>query len=324
MRKLRVAAIQCTSLDGEVRRNLDNAERLVDEAVARGAELVLCPEFLAAGYVYDESMWRFAEPAGGATEAWLARIAARHHILLGASFLEAEGDDFYNTFSLFGADGTLAGRVRKGSLPLCEGWLFAPCAGPKVIDTSLGKVGVGICNDNQTAWFLREMAEQRPDIILMPHSAPTPHWPLVDFLIRPAYEAQLRGIARRHARALGVPVVVANKVSRAPVASPMPPVPGFALRFDFHGYSSICDASGNRLAYAERVETALVADVELDPARKRGLARAPRGDWAFLTGATGAFGAGAFRLFAWLGRRSYGGNPRRAVAARAAGASGAR
>src|SRR5262245_3157116 len=121
--KVRVAAVQVTSRDGEVERNLANAEPFVRDAAARGAELVLCPELLAAGYVYDESLWDAAETRGGPTERWLDRLARELGIVIGASWLEADGDDFFNTFSLFGADGVL-GRVRKASLPFFEGWLF--------------------------------------------------------------------------------------------------------------------------------------------------------------------------------------------------------
>ena len=121
MRTIKVAAIQVTSLNGSIERNLDNAEPFVERAARQGAELVLCPEFLAAGYIFEESIWQSGEPRGGPTERWLERLARAHRVTIGASFLEAEGDDFYNTFSLFGSDGAVLGRVRKQSLPVFEG-----------------------------------------------------------------------------------------------------------------------------------------------------------------------------------------------------------
>ncbi len=103
-RDVTVAALQVTSFNGEAQRNLDNAAIHVADAAARGAELIVCPEFLAAGYIYDESIWASAEPAdGGLTERWLSDLAGTHRALVGAGYLEVEGDDFFNTFALYGS-----------------------------------------------------------------------------------------------------------------------------------------------------------------------------------------------------------------------------
>ena len=89
MQNLTVAAIQATSYNGCGERNLANAERLVERAAMRGAQLVVCPELLATGYVYDERIWEEGELAEGPTERWLARLAKAYSITIGAGFLEA-------------------------------------------------------------------------------------------------------------------------------------------------------------------------------------------------------------------------------------------
>ncbi len=99
IRTLRVAGVQVESRNLDVQGNLRRAEGLVAVAAERGAELVLCPEFLAAGYVYDPSIWDVAELRGGPTELWLARMARQHRLYIGASYLEATGNDFFNTFT---------------------------------------------------------------------------------------------------------------------------------------------------------------------------------------------------------------------------------
>ena len=80
IRMLRVAAVQVESRNFDVEGNLRRAEALVAIAAQRGAELVVCPELLAAGYIYDAPIWDVAEPRGGATEFWLARMARRHRL----------------------------------------------------------------------------------------------------------------------------------------------------------------------------------------------------------------------------------------------------
>jgi predicted amidohydrolase len=41
-----------------------------------------------------------------------------------------------------------------------------------VIETELGRVGIGICWDNSTSRFMRRLSQEQLDILLMPHSAP--------------------------------------------------------------------------------------------------------------------------------------------------------
>src|SRR5262245_38208337 len=222
MTVIRVAAVQVQSHDGAVEANLARAEPLVAEAAAAGAQLVVCPEFLAAGYIYDESIWRSGERRGGPTEAWLSRLAAAHRIYLGASYLEADGDDFFNTFTLAAPDGTIAGRVRKESLPAFEGWYFESCELAKTIETPLGRIAVGICQDNHTARFMRRIADALPDLILMPHSAPC--MPVARGLVREG----LAEIGPFFARELGAPVVVVNK-ARTRSRTPVPGLPGLRV-----------------------------------------------------------------------------------------------
>jgi N-carbamoylputrescine amidase len=310
-RTLRVAAVQVESRAGEIDDNLARAEPFVDEAASRGAQLVVCPEFLAAGYIYDESIWSAGELQDGPTETWLRRLAARHRIHVGASYLEADGDDFYNTFALAAPDGGIAGRVRKESLPAFEGWYFTSCAEPKLIDTALGRIAVGICQDNHTARFMRRVLRDDPDLILMPHSAPC-----VPGGARLMQEG-LREIAPFYAHAFGVPTVLVNKV-HSRTRSPVPGIPLLRLRFDFPGLSSVVDSDGRVADQIDAREGIAIADVALDPARKRRpeeprnfyWSRAPRR----FSRLTGAF----FVIMEHLGKRAYARSAARATAARAA------
>ncbi|MBF6331443.1 carbon-nitrogen hydrolase family protein [Nocardia transvalensis] len=312
MKRLIVAAVQATSENGAVERNLRNAASLVRDAVRQGARLVVCPEFLAAGYQYRESIWDCGEPRGGATESWLAGLAADHDIYIGATYLEAAGDQFYNTFALFGPGGQLLGRVRKGSLPAFEGWYFAPSAEPKVIDTDLGRLGIGICNDNQTAEFFRHMVDQAPDLLLMPHSAPTPQFPVLAGQFRRQYSS----IAGFYARELGIPVVFANKVSARTIWTPVPILPLARVPFRCEGFSSIHLAGGHLVEQKARTETVVVGEVTLDPAHKRTPGLRPTSYWAHRGILSPTLSGRAFELLTVRGHRAYTTNPRRAAAAK--------
>ena len=300
-----------TPLTVEIEDNLARARPWGAQAAAEGARLVVCPEFLAAGYVYDESIWRASEPRGGPTETWLAARAREHRIFIGASYLEAEGDEFYNTFALFAPDGGVCGRVRKESLPAFEGWYFRSCEQPKVIATELGRIAVGICQDNHTARFMKRLCRDDVDLVLMPHSAPC-----VPFGARMMREA-LAEVASFYASRFGVPTVLVNKVhSRS--RTPVPGLPLLSIPFDFPGLSTVCDSDGRILDQLAGREGIVVAEVTLDPLRKKHppaprelyWSRPPRR----FGGALGLW----FMLMERLGKRAYERNAARPRAARAA------
>jgi predicted amidohydrolase len=68
---------------------------------------------MPGGYTLTEAIWDTAKPFDGTTTQWLRALAKRLNIYLGTSFIEADDEDFYNTFVLVNPLGQVAGRVRK-------------------------------------------------------------------------------------------------------------------------------------------------------------------------------------------------------------------
>lgn len=309
---LRVAAVQPKSRNLDVEGNLRRAESLVAVAAERGAQLVLCPELMAAGYVYHLSMWNVAEPRGGPTEVWLARMARQHRLYIGATYLEARGDDFFNTFSLLKPNGDVAGRVSKESLPGFEGCFFRSCFAPKVIETEFGRVGIGICHDNETARFMNRMALEQVDILLMPHSAPRISMgPLP--LIGERARQMLRVLASYYAEVFGVPTVMANKAAEDS-SSPVPWVPLVRLRLHFFGQSTICNGDGKVCDQLGEEEGVAVANVLLDADRKRRPTLLPSGYWSRPHRRFSQSSAALFRLLEVASKAAYGLSRSRRVA----------
>jgi N-carbamoylputrescine amidase len=309
---LRIAGVQVESRNSEVEANLARAGAWVAQAAERGARLVLCPEFLAAGYIYDASIWQSAEPRDGPTERWLRAQAAAHGVYVGATYLEVDGGDFYNTFALAVPDGSVAGRVRKEALPGFEGWYFRSDPGSKVVDTDLGKIAVGICHDNYTARFMRRLCHEDVDLLLMPHSAP-----LSPLLPRALMCDALQSIAGYYARVFGIPTVMVNKWSASDSPSPIPIAPFVTLWFRFPGLSTICDSDGAVLDHRADGEGIVLADVRLDPQRRRHPAQ-PTGYWSRPPKHFARTGSALFRLFERLGTAAYARSEARKAAARAA------
>jgi len=316
IRTLRVAGVQVESRNRDVDGNLRRAEVLVAVAAQRGAELVLCPEFLAPGYVYHRSLWDVAEPRGGPTESWLAGMARQHRLYIGASYLEASGDDFFNTFTLVSPDGTVAGRTRKESLPGFEGWFFDSCSGSKVIVTELGRIGIGICWDNYTSGFMRRMSQEQVDLILMPHSAPCiAIGPLK--LFGDIGRKMVRGIAGFYANAFGVPTIMVNKAAREDSWSPVPCVPLVRLRFHYIGQATICNGDGKVCDQLAEQEGVVFAEVVLDARRKRQLPCLPVGYWSQPPPLFPRTSAAMYRALEWIGKAAYKRSRSRRRAARA-------
>jgi N-carbamoylputrescine amidase len=212
-RTVRVAAVQMESKNGLVEANLHHATPLVEQAARAGAQLILLPEFMPTGYIYSTAIWDGAEPKRGLTVQWLCENSKRLNVWVGTSFLEADGEDFFNTFVLATPDGKEAGRVRKQTPAAFEAFYTKGGAGPHVMDTELGRIGVGICYENQLSYIPRIMYENSVDLLLMPHS-----YPAIAQMVM-----SLGDLALHYARLLGIPAVVCNK--SGPWRSPYPGIP---------------------------------------------------------------------------------------------------
>ena len=267
-RTVRVAAVQMESKNGLVEANLHHATPLVEQAARAGAQLILLPEFMPTGYIFTTAIWDGAEPKRGLTVQWLCENSKRLNVWVGTSFLEADGEDFFNTFVLATPDGKEAGRVRKQPPAAFEAFYTRGGAGPHVMDTELGRIGVGICYENQLSYIPRIMYENSVDLLLMPHS-----YPAIAQMVM-----SLGDLALRYARLLGIPAVVCNK--SGPWRSPYPGIPFYKSDSSFPGFSTIADSDGAIKAQLGNEERVIVEEVTLDLARK--IRKPPRcyGRWA--------------------------------------------
>ena len=268
VRRMRVAAVQVESKHGLIEANHEHAMPFIEKAVQDGAQLVLLPELFSTGYIPNETIWNAAEPQNGPTVTWLKQTAKRLGIYLGAGLLETDGRDFYNIFVLCDPDGQEAGRVSKIE---AESYVFKRTSGSHVIHTTFGKFGVGICADNQMAAFFRQMAADSVDLMLMPHGWPTPcrTSPQVSEQDLKEQHERTRRLVTLYAQRLGVPAVFVNGTG------PMGRMTGLLGRFmdpavfRLEGRSHIVDSDGASKGELGSEEDVLVADVTLDPERKR-------------------------------------------------------
>ena len=153
MRKVKVAAVQmnCVKNRGQ---NIDKAEKLVREAAAEGAQIVLLPELFENLYFCQEKRYDYYQLAEAAEDnaaiKRLAPVAKELGIVLPVSFYERDGNVLYNSVAVIDADGRNLGVYRKTHIPddhfYQEKFYFKPGdTGFKVFATRVGKIGIGIC-----------------------------------------------------------------------------------------------------------------------------------------------------------------------------------
>jgi N-carbamoylputrescine amidase len=309
IRQLNVGVVQIDTCVGELSRNLEHAGELVEVAVKQGAQFVLLPELMPGGYTLTEALWDCAEPFYGPTVKWLTRTAKQLSIYLGTSFLEADGDDFYNTFALVSPDGNIAGKVRKCPPASLEAYFYRAGMGSHVIETNIGRIGIGICYENLLYERLVDLQKESVDLVLQPATAGRPK-PMREGDIE-LFDRMIQRSAPYYARTLGVAVAFADRAGKIETD-----LPGDFGEFSstFPGFSQIVDSDGVVKARMGAEEGVLVANVVLDPGRKRN--KKPR--------CYGKMWAMPMPWFAFIwpetqrmGEQAYAENPRRRERARA-------
>jgi predicted amidohydrolase len=168
---VRVAAIQCSSDLGAVEKNRTKLTKLVEEAAANGAKIVVLPETSVTGYLSQDLRinWHLAgwpmeakfsgkDPKGaaenvpGPSTKHFGEVAKKLKVYITVPLLEVEKDKYYNTVCLVSPTGEMVAHYRKLTpWPYPEkSWATPGDRGVQVYDTEYGKVGLAICFDIHT------------------------------------------------------------------------------------------------------------------------------------------------------------------------------
>lgn len=260
MRKITVAATQMACVWDE-KENVARAERLVREAKARGADLVLIQELFAAPYFCQDQFHGFfdlARPfADNPLIAHFSGLARELGVVLPVSYFERAGQSYFNSLAVIDADGTVLGNYRKSHLPdgpgYTEKFYFSPGdTGFKVWKTKAGTIGVGVCWDQWFPEAARSMALQGAEILLYPTAIGSePHDAGLDS------SAHWQRVMQGHAGANIMPLLASNRIGTEHGRA--------GTSITFYGSSFIADPTGAKVAEADReTETVLTASFDLD------------------------------------------------------------
>ena len=248
--RIRVACVQMTSRTAKAA-NLETAERLVAQAAATGADVVVLPEKwngIGDAAFYHES----AEPLDGGDSVTAMSSWARTHgiTLVGGSIVELrEGrEKRSNTSVVFDSDGQIVATYRKihlfdvevGGVVYRESESEEPGEEAVVVEVEDWKLGLSVCYDVRFPELYRILALEGAQLVTIPAHFTTPtgkdHWHV---LLR--------------ARAIENQLYVA---AAAQVGETLPGKPAY-------GRSLIVDPWGLVLAQAPDEETVISAELEL-------------------------------------------------------------
>ena len=260
MRTVTVAATQM-ACSWDTDENIATADRLVREAAAKGANIILIQELFETPYFCQDQLAEFhalAHPLeGNPLVGHFARLAADLGVVLPVSYFEKAGKAHYNSLAIVDADGTVLGNYRKSHIPDGPGYqekfYFSPGdTGFKVWKTRVGTIGCGICWDQWFPEAARSMALMGAEILFYPTAIGSePHDPTIDSAAH--WQRAMQG----HAASNMVPVVASNRIGTEEGRN--------GTSMTFYGSSFIADQTGEKIAEADRTgETVLTATFDLD------------------------------------------------------------
>lgn len=142
---------------GDLAANRDRVAAAVEEAVALGAGLLVLPELVSSGYVFEDRAEALscAEPPDGPFVSTLVRLAKEHGIVLVSGFCERSGETSFNSSAVVDPSG-LRAVYRKAHLWDRERLVFdAGGEAPPIVDTHVGRVATMVCYDLEFPEWVR-------------------------------------------------------------------------------------------------------------------------------------------------------------------------
>lgn len=258
-RLVTVAATQM-SCSWDRQANIDKAEKLVREAAAKGAQIILIQELFETPYFCQKPNADYLQLATTIDQnpaiAHFKALAKELEVVLPISFFELAGRARFNSIVIIDADGSNLGLYRKSHIPdgpgYHEKYYFNPGdTGFKVWQTRYAKIGVGICWDQWFPECARSMALMGAEILFYPTAIGSePHDPNI------TSREHWQRVQQGHAGANLMPLVASNRIGREDQED---------YHITFYGSSFIADQFGAKVQELnETEEGVLVQQFDLD------------------------------------------------------------
>jgi len=240
--------------------NIANADRLVREAAAKGAQIILIQELFETPYFCQKPNPQYLQLATPVEQnpaiQHFQKLAAELQVVLPISFFELAGRARFNSIAIIDADGKLLGVYRKSHIPdgpgYHEKYYFNPGdTGFKVWNTRYARIGVAICWDQWFPETARSMALMGAELLFYPTAIGSePHD--ASITSRDHWQRVQQG----HAGANLMPLIASNRVGTEEQD-------GYDITF--YGSSFIADQFGAKVEEMDETrEGVLVHSFDLD------------------------------------------------------------
>jgi len=173
---MKVASIQMAVIEGDKEASVKKASRAI--AACDRADLIILPEIWNIGFMSFDRYREEAEDMNGPTVTMLRDAAQKQGVHLHTgSFVEKDGDDFFNTSLLLSPHGDILAKYRKIHLfgfNSLETKLLSPGEQVAVAQTPFGKMGMATCFDLRFPELFRAMVDQGAEYFLVCSAWPYP------------------------------------------------------------------------------------------------------------------------------------------------------
>ena len=233
--------------------NIKQADAMVREAHAQGAQIILLQELFATPYFCKDQKGEYFDLAESYEDSTLLKhfsaLAKELAVVLPISYFERSGQSYFNSLAVIDADGTILDNYRKSHIPDGPGYqekfYFSPGdSGFKVWQTRYAKIGVAICWDQWFPEAARAMALEGAELLFYPTAIGSePQDPTLNS--REHWQRVMQG----HSAANCTPVIASNRIGKEE---------GDSCSITFYGSSFITDGAGAKVIEAEQEKTACI------------------------------------------------------------------
>jgi predicted amidohydrolase len=231
--------------------NIKRGVQAYETAAKHGAQLIAYAE-LAFTRFYPQNptsgdVLKLAEPIPGPITETFAALAKKWQVVTILNLFERDGKQTFDSSPVLNADGNLLGVTRMIHI------IEAPCFheqdyytagdhGATVFDTFIGKIGVAICYDRHYPEYMRALALNGAELVVVPQAGSVGEWPAG------VYEAELQIAGFQN----GYFTALCNRVGKEDC-------------IEFEGKSFVTAPDGRIVEQAAAaIDTILYADIDLD------------------------------------------------------------
>jgi len=236
IKTIRIAMCQIFCLDGDRSGNFVRIKNAIREAKDANADIACFPETAILGWVNPDAHER-ACPIPGDDSNQLSQLARKYGIYICIGLAEKEDNHLYDSVILIDDNGKILLKHRKINI-LSELMMppYTSGEGLGIAETIFGSIGLMICADTFKTDLLRQMADLKPDLVLVPYgwAAPEDQWP--------QHGKQLEDTVMKAAKAIKAPLVgvdLVGEITHGPWQGQV-----------YGGQSVAADAHGDVLAIA--------------------------------------------------------------------------